>query len=117
MPLWLPTLDAWDAESLLSWQQAPACEAGPTPPQQLEDEGLFPSLHAPPQQLEDEGLLADGSLSFNFGCKGVEDVEVVTVRPFHRTRSSTVAQATVTAATKAWLCSSIKWLRKKSPRK
>ena len=105
MPLWLPTLDAIEAESLLSWQQAPACEAGPAP------------LHAPPQQLEDEGLLADGSLSFNFGCKGVEDVEVVTVRPFHRTRSSTVAQATVTAAMKAWLSSSIKWFRKKSPRK
>jgi hypothetical protein len=39
MPLWLPTLEAMDAESELSWQQAPVFTTDPQPPpQQLEDD-------------------------------------------------------------------------------
>ena len=47
MPLWLPTLEAMDAESELSWQQAPVLTAAPAAPQ------------PPPQQLEDEVVTAE----------------------------------------------------------
>jgi hypothetical protein len=59
MPLWLPTLEATDAESLLSWQQAPALDAA---------EARAP-LQAPLQQLEEEDLIAEdedsSSLAFD----------------------------------------------------
>jgi hypothetical protein len=74
-------------------------------------------LQAPPQQPEDEGSSAEDDNNASFNFEGFEDVEVPGLRPFHRTRSSTVAQATVTAAIKTLFSSPMKWFRKKATSK
>ncbi len=86
MPLWLPTLDAMDTESLLSWQHAPLSEA------------VAALLQPPPQQPDDAGLLVedDDVSGFKSGC--LDEDEEPSLRPFHSTSRSTVAQTTVTAA-------------------
>lgn len=106
MPLWLPTLDAIDTESLLSWQQAPASEEAAALPQ------------APPQQPEEGSDLDDGAGVTHTPVAGsLEGAEEPCLRPLHRTRASTVAQAAVMAATNALVSSPTKRLRRNSPRK